>query len=268
LTQLLVEGVTVILMMLALNWLPAEGAPVLGGRWRAGRDALIAAAAGLGMAALVWALLAQPVNSISQFYLDQAVPEGGGANTVNVIIVDFRGFDTLGEITVLGLAALIIQALLAGFGPRHEPRPGSEGERHPLMLQLVSRLLLPFALLVSIHLFLRGHNLPGGGFVGGLVTAIALILQFVANGQAFVRQRLHADWSMLIGIGLLIATATGAASWLFGAPFLTTTYDYPLWPLVGAVPLASAALFDLGVYLVVVGAVMLALFSITRLTAR
>jgi len=268
LTQLLVEVVTVILMMLALNWLPAEGAPVVGGRWRARRDALIAAVAGLGIAALTWRLQALPVQSIAPFYLDKTLPEGGGANAVNVIIVDFRGFDTLGEITVLGIAALTIQALLAGFGPRHAPRPGSEAERHPLMLQLVSRLLLPFAVLIAIHLFLRGHNLPGGGFAGGLVLAIALILQFVGNGQDFVRRRLHPDWSVLIGAGLLVATATGVTSWLFGAPFLTTTYDYPLWPLVGAVPLASAALFDLGVFMVVVGAVMLALFSISRLTAR
>ena len=272
LTQLLVEVVSVILLMLALNWLPAEGAPEFGrglkGHWQGWRDGLVATAAGLGIALLAWAVLTRPARSISQFYLDHALPEGGGANAVNVIIVDFRGFDTLGEIAVLGLAALIIQALLAGFGPRREPLPGSEAERHPLMLQLVSRLVLPFAVLISIHLYLRGHNLPGGGFAGGLVLAIALILQFVGNGQNFVRARWQPDWVRLIGAGLLVATATGAGSWLFGAPFLTTSYDYPLWPGVGAVPLATAALFDAGVFMVVVGATMLALKSISRLTAR
>jgi multicomponent K+:H+ antiporter subunit A len=272
LTQLLVEVVSAILLMLALNWLPAEGAPEFGpgfrGRWRGWRDVLIATAAGLGIALLAWAVLTRPTRSISQFFLDQSLPEGGGANAVNVIIVDFRGFDTLGEVVVLGLAALIIQALLAGFGPRREPLPGTETERHPLMLQLVSRLVLPFAVLISIHLYLRGHNLPGGGFAGGLVLAIALILQFVGNGQGFVAARLAPDWGLFIGAGLLLATATGAGSWFFGAPFLTTSYDYPLWPLVGAVPLATAALFDAGVFSVVVGATMLALKSISRLTAR
>jgi multicomponent K+:H+ antiporter subunit A len=133
------------------------------------------------------------------------------------------------------------------------------------MLAVVSRLLLPLAALVSAYLFLRGHNLPGGGFIAGLVLAIALILQYVANGQRFVGERMSTDFRPWIGWGLLVAGGTGIAAWLFDAPFLTSTYDYPLWPIVGAVPLASAAVFDLGVFLTVVGATMVALVSITQL---
>ncbi|RPH64135.1 MAG: monovalent cation/H+ antiporter subunit A, partial [Burkholderiales bacterium] len=267
LTQILVEMVTIILMMLALNWLPQESPPERS-RLRRWRDAAIASAAGLGVAAIAFAVLDRPTQSISPYFLETAVPEGGGSNAVNVILVDYRGFDTLGEITVLGIAGVAIHALLAGFMPAprvRDPDAAAESDIHPLMLAVVSRLLLPLAALVSAYLFLRGHNLPGGGFIAGLVLAIALILQFVASGQRFVGERMRTDFRPWIGSGLLIAGGTGIGSWFFDAPFLTSSYDYPLWPVVGAVPLASAALFDLGVYLTVVGATMVALVSISKL---
>jgi multicomponent K+:H+ antiporter subunit A len=277
LTQLLVEVATIVLMMLALHWLPAESpAPTRGAALRRARDAVVAMAAGAGVAALAWAVLARPFDPISPYFLATTKMLGGGTNTVNVILVDYRGYDTLGEITVLGVAALIIHALLADWrAPPAGPAPGSGAggpmplalnEAHPLMLALVSRLLLPLAALVAVFLFLRGHNLPGGGFVAGLVLAIALVLQFVANGQHFVAQRMPTDYPAWVGAGLLTAGATGIGSWFFGAPFLTSSYDYPLWPLVGAVPLASAALFDLGVCLTVVGATMTALVAMGRLS--
>jgi len=221
------------------------------------------------VAALAYAVLTRPFDSLSPYYLATTVPEGGGANAVNVIIVDYRGFDTLGEITVMAIAALIVHALLAGFAPPaagRAPLPGGEADRHPLMLQLISRLVLPFAILVSIHLFLRGHNQPGGGFIAGLVLAIGLVLQQVAHGHAWVSQRTSADFRTWAGLGLIVAAGTGVASWLFAAPFLTSTYDYPWLPGVGGVPLASASMFDLGVYLVVVGATMVMLLAIARLT--
>jgi multicomponent K+:H+ antiporter subunit A len=222
----------------------------------------------VGVTALVWMVLTRPFDSISPYFLAHALAEGGGANVVNVIIVDFRAFDTLGEITVLGIAALIMHALLSGFGPRADALPAHDEQRHPLMLQLVSRLVLPFAALVSIYLYLRGHNVPGGGFIAGLVLALALLLQNVAHGQDWVAARSGSDYRGWIGWGLAIAAATGLASWSFGAPFLTSTYDYPWLPGVGGVPLASAAAFDLGVYLVVVGATMVMLLSIARLSPK
>jgi multicomponent K+:H+ antiporter subunit A len=263
LTQLLVEMVTIILMMLALYWLPAES-PREPGRGRMARDLALAIGAGAGVAALSYALLTSGFDSISPYFLRTAVPEGGGANVVNVILVDYRGYDTMGEIAVLGIAGVVIHALLAGFAPARRPMPPS-AEPRSQFLPLVARLLLPLAVLVSIHLFLRGHNEPGGGFIAGLVLALALILQYVANGRRWVEQRLRTDFRVWIGAGLLIAGCAGIGSWFFGAPFLTSSYAYWTVPLLGAVPLASAVVFDLGVYLTVVGATMVALVSIGRL---
>jgi multicomponent K+:H+ antiporter subunit A len=263
---LLVEVATIILMMLALRWLPAASPPEAGRRavLRRRRDALVALAAGGGVAALVWAVLGLPFDPISPYYLQTTQALGGGANTVNVILVDYRGFDTLGEITVLAVAGLIIHALLSGWQPSGvAAAPAPPGA--PLMLSLIVPLLLPLMVLVAAFLFLRGHNLPGGGFIAGLVLAIALTLQFVAGDQRFVAARTTVGLQRWVGAGLLLAGATGVASWWFGAPFLTSSYDYPLWPLVGAVPLASASLFDLGVMLTVVGATLLALQSLARL---
>jgi multicomponent K+:H+ antiporter subunit A len=268
LTQLLVEVVSIVLLMLALHWLPAESAPEAA-RWRQWRDGLVALAVGLGVAALAWMVLTRPADSISGYFLQTTRSLGGGANAVNVIIVDYRGLDTLGEITVMAIAALVVHALLAGFVPSASHPPlaaGAAGERHPLILQLVSRLVLPFALLVSIHLFLRGHNLPGGGFIAGLVLAIGLVLMQVAHGERWMAERAGQDYRAWIGAGLVVAAATGLASWLFGAPFLTSTYDYPWLSGVGGVPLASASAFDLGVYLVVVGSTMVMLLAIARLS--
>jgi multicomponent K+:H+ antiporter subunit A len=204
--------------------------------------------------------MTRPFSTIAWYYLENAKPQGGGYNVVNVILVDFRGFDTLGEITVLGIAAVAIVALLQELKlavPERDwdGRPWAT-ERHPLMLQVLARPLLPLALLVSVYLFLRGHNAPGGGFIAGLVTGTAILLQYVAYGSDWVRERLPWNYSTAIALGLLLATATGLASWAFDAPFLTSTFGYVHWPVIGEFELASAMMFDLGIYVVVVGVVM------------
>jgi multicomponent K+:H+ antiporter subunit A len=259
LTQLLVEIVTVLLLLLAMYFMPAES-PRESSRPRQVRDIAVAIAAGGAVSALAWALLTRPLETIAWYYLENAKPEGGGYNVVNVILVDFRGFDTLGEITVLGVAAVAILALLQGLrldAPALDwaGRPWAN-ERYPLMLRVMSQPLLPLALLVSAYLFLRGHNAPGGGFIAGLVTGTAMLLQYVAYGSAWARERLPWNYTNVIAVGLLIATGTGLASWAFGAPFLTSTFGYVTWPVVGKFELASAMAFDLGIYLAVVGVVM------------
>jgi multicomponent K+:H+ antiporter subunit A len=268
LTQLLVELVTVVLMMLALHWLPPASPPEPRRGQLLGHVA-IAAAAGAGVALLAYGVVTRPFDSISPYYLAQSVPLGGGANAVNVILVDFRGFDTLGEITVLGIAGLVVAALLgpgarAQAHERADVQPLGDG-RVSLMLALAARLVFPFIVLVAIFLLLRGHNEPGGGFIAGLVLAIGLILQYIANGRRWTDERLPRDFSPWMAAGLLIAGLTGIASALVGSPFLTSTYDYPVLPLVGPVPLASAALFDLGVFFAVVGATMMMLAALGRL---
>ncbi len=269
LTQLLVEIVTVVLLMLAMHFMPAQGVAV-SGKARRVRDLAIATGVGAGVAALAWAMLARPLETIAWYYLENAKPGGGGYNVVNVILVDFRGFDTLGEITVLGIAAVAIAGLLQGL--RLQPAPGDtdgrpwSGERYPLMLRVMSRPLLPLALLVSAYLFLRGHNAPGGGFIAGLVTGTAVMLQYVAYGGEWARERLPWSFLALIAVGVLVAALTGVGSWFFGAPFLSSTFGYVHWPVVGEFELASAMIFDLGVYLAVVGTVVAIISGLGRLS--
>jgi multicomponent K+:H+ antiporter subunit A len=269
LTQLSVEVVSIILMLLALHLLPQDS-PREGSPLRHGRDLVIALAAGGGIAALVYAVLTRPFETLSWFYLEQSVPGGGGTNTVNVILVDFRGFDTFGEITVLAVASIAIYALLRTL--RMEvPATGAvppDEDRHPLMLRVASRAVLPFALLVAVYLFLRGHNQPGGGFVAGLVTAVALIVQYLANGIAWTEHRLNVRYYRVAGAGLLVAGATGVGSFLFDEPFLTSAHGHPHVPLLGEIPLASAALFDLGVFLTVVGAMVLSLTALSHVNRK
>ncbi|MDZ7662905.1 monovalent cation/H+ antiporter subunit A [Thiohalophilus sp.] len=268
LTQLSVEVVTIVLLLLALYYLPQQQVPE-SGLWRRARDLLLALAAGGGAGLLSWAVLTRPFSSISDYFLDNSVSGGGGTNVVNVILVDFRGFDTLGEITVLALAALGIYAMLehlALSGPTVDRR-GRPWNRdiHPTIMASLTRILLPMALLVSLFILLRGHNLPGGGFIAGLVTAVALITQYLANGVRWTRARLPANMHPVIGIGLLLATLTGLGSGWFGYPFLTSTFSHVHWPIVGEFELATAMLFDLGVYLTVVGATLLILIFIGML---
>ena len=265
LTQLSVEVVTVILLLLALYFLPAN-TPIESSAGRRWRDAVIAVLAGGGAAALAWAVLTRSGAGMADFFIENSVPGGGGRNVVNVILVDFRGFDTFGEITVLAIAALGIFALLGNLrlsGPRQDDSGRTwDPDTHPMILATFARLLLPLALLVSTFIFLRGHNLPGGGFIAGLITAIALVVQYLANGVSWTHTRLPARTQPWIAAGLVISLLTGLASWLFGRPFLTSTFTYLDWPLVGEFALASAMAFDLGVYLVVVGATLLILINL------
>ena len=268
LTQLSVEVVTIVLLLLALYFLPAQ-TPVESSAGRRARDLVLAVAAGLGASALTWAVLTRPYETIAGYFLANSVPGGGGTNVVNVILVDFRGFDTLGEITVLAIAAIGIFTLLEGL-KLAAPEADATGRRwswdeHPVIMAAFSRLLLPLALLVAIFVLLRGHNLPGGGFIAGLITAVALITQYLANGIAWTRARMSSRLHPMIGVGLLIATATGLGSWAFGYPFLTSTFTHLHWPLVGEFEVASAMLFDLGVFLVVVGVTLVILLRLGRL---
>ncbi len=271
LTQITVEVVTVVLMLLALNFLP-DTTPQESTSLRKLRDAVLAGAAGLAVAALAFALLTREAifAPISAFHLAQSKPGAGGTNAVNTIIVDFRGFDTYGEIIVLGIAALLIYALVEGLlitKWRNEPDAADPdaGDAHPVMLRVATRLILPISMMVGVYLFLRGHNQPGGGFVAGLVFAIGLVMQYLASGIEWAEARQRFPFHGLIGAGVLIASATGLGSWAAGRPFLTSNYGYFHVPLVGEVELATAALFDLGVFLCVLGAVMLALNGIARL---
>ncbi len=297
LTQLAVEVVTLVLFLLGLRWMPKrveQDDPRTAARawWRRRRDLVLALAVGVGLAALSYALLTrQAPLSISPFFIENALPAGGGSNVVNVMLVDFRAFDTLGEITVLGIVGLTVYGLLRRFRPAQEAIEPTEQQRSPVeatgadlidrdgdgdehlppyleVPAVLVRLLLPVAGLFAFHLFMRGHNEPGGGFVAGLVVAIAFIAQYMFSGTRWVEARLHLLPTRWIAAGLLIALATGLGSLALGYPFLSTHTAHVHWPLVGAVHLPTAALFDLGVFAVVVGSTLLLLTAIAHQSLR
>ncbi len=296
LTQLLVEVVTTVLILLGLRWLPkrSEDANIdvarsRSARFRRVRDVVLACLFGGGMAVIAYAVMTRDApESIAKFFLENAYALGGGRNVVNVILVDFRGFDTLGEITVLGIVALTTFALLRRFRPATDSieRPeqqaiqsGFEAQRSAdaegsivsdflFVPSVIMRWLFPVIIVLAIYLFLRGHDQPGGGFIAGITMSIGFVLQYLAGGTRWVEDRLRILPTRWIGAGLLLALLTGAGAWLFGYPFLTSSFQYLELPLLGKVPMASALLFDLGVFVLVVGATVLILVAIAHQSLR
>ena len=296
LTQLTVEVVTTVLFLLGLRWLPKrrpEEAEHLGLRVRArrARDFVVSLVAGGGMAVLAYAMMTRPApQSISPFFIDRSLPEGGGTNVVNVMLVDFRAFDTMGEITVLGIVGLTVYALLRRFRPPREmaalppqqravlpdlvsdlinPRTAQDTALGYMMVPAVLvRLLLPIAVVIALYFFMRGHNLPGGGFVAGLCVAIAFLTQYIVAGTHWVEAHLQLKVIRWIALGMLAAVATGLGSLWFGYPFLTSHTAHVTLPGLGEVYFASAMLFDVGVFAVVVGATLLILTALAHQSVR
>ena len=299
LTQISVELVTTVLILLGLRWLPKREEqlrPTLRQRARGTlrrrlRDMLLSVLAGGGMAWLAFAMMSRDFpESTSTFFLERALSEGGGTNVVNVMLVDFRGFDTFGEIVVLGIVALTVYALLRRFRPARETMDLPEQQRYlPADLQtdllnprnaqdtavgylmvpaVLVRLLLPFAAVVSAYIFMRGHNEPGGGFVAGLVLSVALILQYIISGTQWVEAHLPLFPRRWIATGLLCALATGLGAVAFGYPFLTTHTAHLHLPMVGDIHVASALFFDIGVFTLVVGSTLLILTAIAHQSIR
>lgn len=293
-TQLLVEVVTAVLLLLGLRWLPKRIETIVSGNLlraiaRRVLDLGIAICAGIGVALVSYAVMTRPLsNSISGFFLNDAYSDAGGRNVVNVLLVDFRGFDTLGEITVLGIVGLTVFALLRRFRPatdsleqpvqqrtqnaydsaREDRKVGATLSDYLLIPRIIIQWLFPVIIVLTIYLFLRGHDLPGGGFAAGVAMSIAFILQYIAFGVRWVETRLTILPIYWIGVGLLIAVLTGAGSLIFGYPFLTSYFQYADLPVLGKIPLASAVIFDLGVFILVVGATTLTLLALAHQSIR
>jgi multicomponent K+:H+ antiporter subunit A len=294
LTQIAVEVVTMVLFLLGLRWLPRRleladpKRRSAGTRARRARDALLAAVAGVGMGALAFAVVTLPPEGmLAPFFFANALDAAGGRNVVNLILVDFRGFDTLGEITVVGSVAVTVYALLRRFRPAPESIAVPEAQRaeansgsfaalpsemvptnHMRVPAVLARLLFPMAALVSFYFLLRGHNAPGGGFVGGLVMATAIIVQYMVSGTLWVEARLRIHPQIWIGAGLLCAAGAGFGAWLASRSFLTALAADLHLPLIGSVHVSSIFIFDLGVYLLVVGATALMLVALAHQSLR
>ena len=282
-TQLLVEVVTTVLLLLGLRWLPKRREEIaedklLPAKIRRGRDALIAVIGGTGIAIIAFAVLTRPlVNNLGDWFLSNAYYEGGGTNVVNVILVDFRAFDTFGEIGVLAIVGLTVYGLLRRFRPAPESVAAPDQQKTVSAQSLVDYLLVPSTIMiwmfpvlvmVSAYFFFRGHDLPGGGFAGGVTMAIAFLLLYLATNVRWVEARIVVLPIRWMGFGLLTAAATGMGAWIFGYPFLTAYAQYVNIPLIGKVPAATAMAFDVGVYALVMGATVLMLIAIAHQSLR
>ncbi len=282
------------LILLGLRWLPKrwekiDNAVSLAARGRRFRDFVLAISCGFGMFLFSYAIMKQPVpDAIASYFLEKAYTEGGGRNVVNVILVDFRGFDTLGEIAVLGIVALTVYALLRRFRPapdtmlmpeqqqiqarfdeeRPERNAGDTVREYLLIPSVIMQWMFPVIITFAVYILMRGHDLPGGGFSAGLTLSIAFLLQYLAGGTRWAEDRIRILPLRWMGVGLIMATVTGIGAWFLGYPFLTSHFQYLTVPLIGKMPAATALLFDLGVFLLVVGSTVLILVALAHQSIR
>jgi multicomponent Na+:H+ antiporter subunit A len=254
-TQFSVETLTVLIYVLVFRHFRGLGA--LSPPLVRARDGLIAIGIGIFIGGLLLSIATtETAATLREYFVAFGPTLGHGRNIVNVILVDFRAFDTLGEITVLATAALGVHALLRFAADGRQGR-----ETIPVaspIFRTAARLLMPLLLMFAVFLLLRGHNQPGGGFVGGLVAAAAFALYAIAFGVNRARQALLVRPSTLLGAGLLIALLSGMPAVLRGQPFLTA-----LWA-PGRLALGTPVIFDLGVCLVVSGVVLMMIFSLAE----
>ena len=255
-TQFSVETLTVLIYVLVFRHFRELGP--LSPRLVRARDGLIAIGIGIFIGGLLVSIATtETAPGLREYFAESGPTLGHGRNIVNVILVDFRAFDTLGEIAVLATAALGVRGLLR-FGADGRLRQEPVQPVDSPIFRTASRLLMPLLLLFSVFLLLRGHNEPGGGFVGGLVAAAAFALYAIAFGVKRARQALLVRPLTLLGAGLLIALCSGLPAVLRGQPFLTA-----LWA-PGSLPLGTPAVFDVGVFLVVAGVVLMMIFSLAE----
>ncbi|OBK83237.1 Na+/H+ antiporter subunit A [Mycolicibacter heraklionensis] len=287
LTQLLVETVTLVIFVLVLRTLPAEAERPTMALNRLPRIVL-AAAVGISVAVLAaFAMAARARDGVAEALPEAAYVRGHGANTVNVILVDIRAWDTLGEISVLlvaatGVASMVFRNRRFGRAPRiadagtprktagittpYSPAIGSttwlrgsayhDPNERSLVLEVATRVIFPLIMVVSIYFLFAGHNYPGGGFAGGLAAGLGLALRYLAGGRYELGETLPLDSSKILGVGLALVGGTALASLFLGAPVLSSAVLSFTLPVVGHVDVVTSLFFDLGVYLVVVGMVL------------
>ncbi len=283
LTQVLVETVSLLVFLLVLRKLPKffTERPLTSGRWWR-----IVIAAGTGLSFSLVALLmlgSRTATPVSEPYHETAYSFGYGNNIVNVVLVDTRAWDTIGEIAVLSIAATGVASLIflrgrispllrATVSPEELTRGWLQGSRslpaaqRSLVLEVVTRLLFPVMIMVSVYLLVAGHNLPGGGFAGGLVAGTALLIRYLAGGGQELNEALPVPAGALLGGGLVLSVLTALFPLAFGG-LIFQSYDVHLripgweslvtpwgdWTLLGDIHLVTSTMFDVGVYLVVIG---------------
>lgn len=288
LTQFLVETLTLVVFVLVLRTLPAEADRLHIRRYRWPRAVLALAVGATVTTTAVYAMAARTGVPIAALIPDAAYYRGHGANAVNVLLVDIRAWDTMGEVMVLlvaatGVASMVFRHRRFGAPPRvadaGQPDIGrlpaivntspAAGEitwlrgselrdpRHrSLILEVATRVIFPLIMVLSAYFFFAGHNTPGGGFAGGLTAGLALVLRYLAGGRYELGETLPLDAGKILGAGLTLAAGTAVASLLVGAPALSSALIEVDVPVLGTVKFVTALFFDLGVYLIVVGLVL------------
>ncbi|MBJ6120419.1 hydrogen gas-evolving membrane-bound hydrogenase subunit E [Sphingomonas mollis] len=262
-TQFAVEALIVVLLTALLLIVPLSVKSTRSGSQRR-TDGIIAASFGMVMFVTLLDMAAvQNATPAADWFGQMSYIAGQGHNVVNVILVDFRGFDTLGETAVIAIAALLAGSLL---GVRPGKRDGDDaGQPVHYSFAAASGPLFVLLLVASIVILWRGHDQPGGGFVGGLAAALAFAILSLARGVRSAERTLRAQPSTLVGAGLVLAIVSGLPGMMGGQAFMTQLWTEPY----GWVPKLSTTIsFDLGVYMVVVGAVLAFLFGLQREAAR
>jgi multicomponent Na+:H+ antiporter subunit A len=277
LTQFLVETVTIVMFVLVLRRLPEHfsARPLALTRRLRGALAVVVGAVTAGMAYA--AVSRRQDEPISRQFPELAVSFGGGTNIVNVALVDIRAWDTMGEISVLVVAATGVASLIfrrTGALERRSARRGAgratpgdapawlaagdipAARRQSIILQVVARLIFHTVLLFSIYLLFSGHNAIGGGFAGGLVAGLALTVRYLAGGRRELVAAAPVDAGLVLGSGLFVAVGSGAVAMLLGGEVLQSALLDLHLPLLGHVHLATSVFFDIGVYLIVVALVL------------
>lgn len=224
------------------------------------RDGVIAAGIGTFIGALVLSVsTTETAPRLREYFVEFAPALAHGRNIVNVILVDFRAFDTMGEITVLATAAIGVRALvrMAAADRTGEGPPPTQFVTSPIF-RTAARFLMPLLLMFAVFLLLRGHNEPGGGFVGGLVAAAAFALYLLAYDVKSARRALLVQPMTLLGTGLLLAGLSGVPAAFRGQPFLTAQW------MLQPVALGTPVLFDIGVFLVVAAVVLMMLVGLAE----
>ena len=250
LTQVLVESLTVVVIMLVLRYQPRAFPRTPARRqWAAGVLALVA---GVVAFAGVYGLTGRRERSdLALWYLTEGGSKTGADNIVAIIIVEFRGVDTLGELSVLGMAAVVILAVTQSM-PRHmfeagtRPRPFGQSQLNSMPLRKGSALVVPVLVVLSVLIFFRGHTAPGGGFVAALVMATAFALNYLSRGaDAYVVKLLTP--SRLAGWGIIIAISSGFLGFIEGG------FMYAIHGEIAGEHMTTSLIFDFGIYLAVLG---------------
>mgnify|MGYP002715988793 CR=1 FL=1 len=252
LTQILVESLTVVVIMVVLRYQPRMFPETP--RRRKLTAAVFALLAGTVAFLGVWGLLGRHDRSdLAMWYLTKGGELTGADNIVAVIIVEFRGFDTLGELSVLGMAAVVIAAVTRSM-PRHmfeagtRPRPFGQSQFNALPLRKASALVVPVLVVLSVVIFFRGHTAPGGGFVAALVLATGFGLNYLSRGSdSFIVRELSPI--KLAGWGIIIAISSGFIGFIEGG------FMYAIHGEIAGQHLTTSLIFDFGIYLAVLGMV-------------